>query len=470
MLREAHHYSVLKPGILRLVKRLNPQPIRWGWGGRWAAELDFALENLAKDDVNLQAQYRCDLGDIYLPAGRFDNVIEQAEIVLGLVGVNPSLAARAVRMLFTSYRSTGQHNRADDLMQTVSARFNDDKPAAEVPEALAQSWLIYNQSMLELLREQGRIDEALALVDQMIWLDHYHGSSDPLLSADLFTHRSTLLWNKARYTDSVSDLQAAVQLYNQAGDLFTAESLQSNLGLVYWTMGELYLAEKSLKQAIHFYRETGSNQLITYDIGNLGLTYFARGQLEDALHLTKEHIDHAARINFVSEMNRGHRNLGTILYYLGRIEEAVSELKLGKTYFEKRGSRYGYQLDYLYLALCSRALGKPDEGRAEVSKVLDWAKQNNATVLLQLTQRCLALFVPPEEQEAILLESLELARQLNRSLEQAAVLLLLGKAASEPEQGRGYWETGVDLMRKMGANAWLEGCSLETPPFYPLFL
>jgi len=153
LLREAHHYAGLKPGLLRLIKRLNPQPIRWGWGSRWAAELEFILENLETDDVNLQAQYRCDLADIYLPAGRFEDAIRQAEIVLELEGVKPSHAALAARLLFTSYRSTGQHSRADDLMQTVGTRFGADKSAAEVPAPQAQSWLIYHQSMLELLRE-----------------------------------------------------------------------------------------------------------------------------------------------------------------------------------------------------------------------------------------------------------------------------------------------------------------------------
>ena len=73
-------------------------------------------------------------------------------------------------------------------------------------------------------------------------------------------------------------------------DAFNAESLKSNLGLIYWTMGELTKAEKNLNEAILFYQKCGADQLMAYDIGNLGLVYFAQGNLEKAKQKTLEHI------------------------------------------------------------------------------------------------------------------------------------------------------------------------------------
>lgn len=470
LLQESHHYAKLTPDALNLIAQLHPLPVRWGWGHLWEAELRFALEHTPEDNIPLLAAYHCGLVDIYLPVGRFEDAVLQAKSVLAMDGVPAVLGARAVRSLFTCYRSTGQHSIADQLMREASHQFNGDLPAESVPAENAQGWLIYNQSQLELLREQGKIDEGLELVEQMIRLDHSLGRHDPLLTADLVTHRSTLLWNRARYHESVTDLRTAMELYSAGGDPFNAESLQSNLGLVYWTMGELDLAEKSLQQAINYYRQTGSDQLITYDLGNLGLTYFARGNLPDALRLTEEHIAHAQALNFITEANRGRRNLGTVLVYLDRTAEAVDELTAMNNYFKERGSRYGFLLDFLWLALCYKAQGDEEKGKAEALKVFDWCQKNDAPVLHQLALRCLAYFLPLKEQAPLLRQSLELARQLNRSLEAAAVLLMLGRAADDTDQGLEYWQSGSDLMTRMGAGAWLEGHSLEDPPFYPMFL
>jgi len=70
----------------------------------------------------------------------------------------------------------------------------------------------------------------------------------------------------------------------------------------------------------------------------------------------------------------------------------------------------------------------------------------------------------------LLIQSLSMARQLNRRQEEAAVLLLLGRAAHDPQLGQQYWLTGVEIMQKQGAGAWLDSRGLEDPPFYPMFL
>jgi tetratricopeptide (TPR) repeat protein len=470
LVNESQRYPQLTSTVLEMIARLHPLPVRWGWGNSWEAQLRFALEHSPAENIPLQAEYRCGLADVYLPVGRFDDAVHQAKIVLAMPGVPVVQAARAARTLFTCFRSTGRHALADELMEDTRTRFLGYLPAVQVPAESAQAWLIFNQSRLEQLRELGKIDEGLALVDQMIQFDQHEGSLNPLLTPDLVTHRSTLLWNQARYAESVADLMGAIDAYQQGGDPFNAESLQSNLGLVYWTMGELDLAEQTLTRAIQYYRKTAADQLITYDLGNLGLTYFARGNLPEALQLTEEHIAHARRLNFISEANRGRRNLGTILVYLGRIEESIAELTVGNIYFQKRGSRYGYQLDFLWLARCYQAQGDTQRAISETYKVLAWCDEHKPMVLHQLTLRCLADFLPLEEQEPLLMHSLSMARKLNRQLEEAAVLLLFGRAAHDRQFGQQCWQTGVAIMQKQGAGAWLEGRSLENPPLYPMFL
>ncbi|MAT45699.1 MAG: hypothetical protein CL609_25485 [Anaerolineaceae bacterium] len=463
-IHEAQRYPELYGSILAIITNLHPLPLRWGYGAAWQPWLNFAIQNTAQE--NKRALYHNDLADYFFFSGEFDKSMEHAGIVFSMANPSPVQLARSVRVLFTSYRSLGQSLQAEALIKEMFFEFEAHKPASEVSGSKALAWLRFNQNRLELLREEGKLNEALTLVEDMISLDEQLGRPDTLLTADLITHRSTLLWNVASYECSVADLKFAIDLYQSEDDLFNAESLYSNLGLVYWSMGKLDEAEQSLKRSILFYQKSALQQLISYDLGNLGLTYFARGDLEKAHHWTLEHINHCRKIGFVSEMNRGRRNLGTILYYLGAYEQAIHETEAAHTYFEKRGSRDGYGLDDLWIALCEDQLGKKEAAFSRASRILEWSKERESLVLEQVSLRCLAWFSPLEERVVLLERSLELAYQLNRLLEQAACLLMLASCTTDDL----IWEKGLDLIKSIGAEPWLEGSTIDQPPFLPLLL
>lgn len=470
LLNESQNYPQLTPAALNLIARLHPLPVRWGWGYEWESQLRFALDHTSTENITLRAEYMCGLADVYLPVGRFEDAVQQAKKVMAINHLPGHLAVRALRTLFTCYRLTGQAGVADELMDTTRERFLGSLPAAQVPPESAQAWLIYNTLQLELMREQGLLEQGLALVDQMIWLDQHIGSPDILLTADLITFRSTFLWEVGRFSQSVEDIHTAIALFARGGDVLNSESLYSNLGLVYWSIGELNLAEQALNRAIRFYRRIGAVQLETYDIGNLGLINFARGELERALSFYEEHVAHARRLNFVSEVARGERNIPKIHFYQGRVELALAALEASIPYFEKRGSRYSYYLNFLWMARCYKAMGRHELARSEVERVMAWCQIDKPIIMVQLTLRCLADLLPMDEQEPLLLESLQLARRMGRVLEEAAVMLQLGQAAHDPLLGQQYWQQGVDLLQKQGAGAWLVGRSRDNPPFYPMMM
>jgi tetratricopeptide (TPR) repeat protein len=320
------------------------------------------------------------------------------------------------------------------------------------------------------MRERGEIEQALCLVENMIWLDEREGKPDQILTANLYTHRSTLLWVEGRYHEAAADLTWSIDLFKREEDQFNAESLQSNLGLVYLMMGDLNRSQTALQSAIGFYRRTGSEQLLTYDIGNLGLVYFARGELELALQLTREHIDLAQKLSFISEYNRGLRNLGTILYYFGEYEQAVEVLNTCHIYYEKRGSRNAYWLDVVWIALCMNASGINNEALTMMNEALRRSRELESEVLEQLALRGLAALLPARERADPLERSLAAARKNNRQQEEAAVLLMLAGVQENAATAEKYWREGCEILNEIGAEGWLKGCSIEQPPFIPLLL
>jgi tetratricopeptide (TPR) repeat protein len=265
---------------------------------------------------------------------------------------------------------------------------------------------------------------------------------------------------------AVDDILRAIDLYRREDDVFNAEGLQSNLGLVYWSMGEYKYAEKSMQAAIQFYRKSGAEQLVTHDLGNLGLLYFARGQLQAALDQTRLHIAHAEKIGFIAEYNRGLRNLGIILVYFQDYEQALEVLKSNEEYFEQRGLREGYMIDFVWRAYCYDQMGQKDRALLNTRKVVDWSVENEMVMMEAVSRRSLAFLLPREEKLPHLQRCMELSQRHEKQLEKAAVLLTMAQVMPK-ENRQKTWQAGVEILTRIGAEAWLEGRSINDPPYIP---
>lgn len=463
--------SILPPLLelrLQLINLVHPLPLRLGLLYRWEPRIMEIIDSPTFDKV--KKSYLLDLAEYYLTSGKISRALSTADRVLKDSESSSTEVANAARIQFTAYRTLGQPEEADCVHQECGNNLGLLASHEGLSEDDLPAWLKFQQSELEILREKGKTEEALALADRMINLNEKLNNPQNILSAELHVHRSTLLWVKARYYESIRDLQFATDLYAREGDLFNSESLKSNLGLVYWTMGELDKAEENLVEAIRFYQRCGADQLITYDIGNLGLVYLARGDLEKARRQTLEHIRHAEDVGFTTEAFRGHNNLGDIFYYFGEYEQAIAEHEKIDKYFSKRGSRESYGLSKVWVA-CSRAsLGEVASAISELQIILEWCSHHESRVLEALTHRALAQWLPREEREPHLQKSVALARKQGRQLEEAAGLLMLAHVLKEPDQRDATWRAGVQILERIGATLWLRGASIDHPPFIAMFI
>ncbi len=468
LLEESTLFPSLLDLRLELIHLVHPLPLRLGLSHRWEPRILEIIDTQAY--ASFQNAYLIDLAEYYLVSGQIVRALSTTERVLKDQSIGSKEAASATRIQFIAYRTLGQPEKADLVHQECGNRHG----LFALPDGLSESelpaWLKFHQSELEILREKGKMEEALSLVNQMIVFNEKLKKPQTTLSAELLVHRSTLLWVKARYPEAIMDLHAAINLYSGEGDLFNSESLKSNLGLIYWTMGELDKAEENLVEAICFYQRCGADQLMTYDIGNLGLVFFARGDLEKAKEKTLEHIRHAEGIGFNTEAYRGHNNLGDILYYFGEFEQAIAEHEEIDKYFSKRGSREGYGLGRVWVACCRAKLGEVDSAVYELKTILDWCSNHQSPVLEALTHRALAQWLPEEERELHLRKSLELAREQGRQLEEAASLLMLAHVLEDSDKRGQTWRSGVHILEKIGATSWLKGTSIDSPPFIAMFV
>ncbi len=468
LLEESYLFPSLMEQRLQLIHLVHPLPLRLGLSNRWEPRMMEIIESPGFGSVH--NSFLIDLAEFYLISGQISMALTTADRVLKDQSSSSVEAANAARIQFSAYRTRGEPEKADIVHQECGIRHSLFASPGGTSASDLPAWLKFHQSELEILREKGKTEDALSLASQMITLNENQKSPQQILSAELHVHRSTLLWVKASYPESIQDLQIAIGLYKSEGDHFNSESLKSNLGLIYWTMGELDKAEENLLEAIRFYQRCGADQLMTYDIGNLGLVYFARGDLEMAKVKTLEHIRHAEGIGFSTEAYRGHNNLGDILYYFGEYEQAIAEHEEIYKYFSKRGSREGYGLGKVWVACCRANLGKTDSAINELGTILDWCSLHDSRVLEALTHRALAQWLPEEEREPHLRKSLELACKQGRQLEEAANLLMLAHILTDQAQRDETWRSGVRILERIGATSWLRGASVDHPPFIAMFV
>lgn len=470
LLAETHHYPALTAQALEFIAALHLLPGRWGLAYAWEPELRFAIHHTPGDDAGRLAAYHCALGDLLLVEGRFDEAIEECRVVLAMPAIPDELNAHAGRIAFLSLRFSGRSEEAEQILKQGCAQFLTGRPADDVVPEQASAWLVCNQSRLELLREKSQTEAAHALVDEMIALDRTLGIPDPVRTADLLTHRSTLLWMRSRYPEAIADLNACIQLYYEAGDYLNAESRQSNLGLVYWLMGDLVPAEANTRAALSLYRKIGLDQMLTYASGNLGLICFCRGDLDGGRFYFEEQITVAKKRKYLREEYRGAWNLALLDFYQGHVDRLKEVYDATLEYYNSRGN-----LDVLYLhanwmALYYEKTGAHEKALEIAREGVRVARENDLPRLEQISLRSLANLLPREEREAPLRRSLALAEGCGRGLEIAAAWLMLANVMTDAPQRLAAWQTGRDMLVENGAEQWLEGASMDAPPFLPAFL
>ena len=226
----------------------------------------------------------------------------------------------------------------------------------------------------EIAITQGKLDEAERV------LNGVRSRSDRFLEAVTQTNLGFLYLNKARNDLALSNLQEALNKFQESGNGNTRESAHclANLTLLYWSTGKLNQAEENgliaLQIRQHLFGESSEEAAASYN--DLGLVYSstdadnALAYYEKALAIYqkihgKEHRKIAIIANNIGGMYRqlelygdavnnfetslsiwkkvypnGHPNQASALVNLGRTYSKMGDRKAASGYFEKALAQY----------------------------------------------------------------------------------------------------------------------------------
>lgn len=454
---------------LALVDRLHPQPVRWGQWATWLAVLQRAGKKAAEaNQPARQAEYLAYAADLLLNTGQLTPALAMAQAAGDLA--RPALAAWplsiAGSVAAAVLRAQARYDDAQALLDRARAEMAAMPALPAARAALAGALL--DQEELRLLRYFRRPDAALALSTAIVDNLAAVPGVDPHDLAKAYVRRATVTWAADSYQAAADDLRRAAALFRQAGDELQAVFAEGDLGVVYLSLSRYAEAEALKLAAIRAAEEVNARRVLVSELGDLSVVYIGLGRMDLALDYANRMVALAEELGNDAELSRGRGNRGYALLGLGRYDEALPDIDFSLRRYREQGRHEGAIVTTIDMILYLRGTG-------QTAPAAQLARENYAAALAEslprlhvITARCLALFLPPAEQAALLRPTLALARQHERPMDEAGCLFSLATIAANAGEQAALYQEGAALLERMGCPGWLEGRSADDPPLLPM--
>jgi tetratricopeptide (TPR) repeat protein len=455
----------LHPSAVTLILLLHPWPLQWGYWEDWEQELSFAIRDMNTIQAPQEkAELLTYLADMMYLTGRRDESLK-----LGKLAFSYACSANAMIPMARSGTKAAlilleqaEEQAAADIMNSIEDAIREQETRGNLDCVTAQVYPIVYKA--RQLRFKGRLDTALVLLTDMLEKLKSTPKISPNVLADCYSARSAIHWSQGESLLAIDDSKQAIALASLAGYEFEGNAYSSSLGMYYWTVGELKAAEETLLNCIRREEQANVYYWLAYNVGNLALVFLSQGRIQDALVMVEQHIALAKDHTSPAENMRALDNYGIIKFHAGDYLSAQTALEQNIPIYENQTTRTNLIVQLANLSRCYRALSETDRAINVAEKAFEYAEQQSYPAAKIIALRCLAEIRVPEESKALLYRALALARQCHKVLDEAACLLSLAGLEENENQQKELWTEGTQILTKIGASAWLEGCSVKHPP------
>lgn len=210
-----------------------------------------------------------------------------------------------------------------------------------------------------LFRDTGRLDEARVHLEAALGL--FEDAGDDRGIASTVDDIGKLHWLRGDYQRALASTQRALVLRRKIGDRRSIALSLNNLGLVYQDSGQFTLALDAFEQALRIRREIGDLVGVSISLNNLGTV--AQDQRDDrrALQLFLEAYEVAKETGDRNRIALVLTNLGETYNRLGDPTKAIHYLKQAEEIADELGDKMG-------LGEAVRGLGKAFLAQREYTK------------------------------------------------------------------------------------------------------
>lgn len=466
LLEQAWLHEHLHPLAIDLTAALYPWPKRWGFIWDWVAILTQAIEvSKSLGRAECETLFATHLGELLLAIGNPQGALEMGERALQLAQQQKKALAVAQSgwVMCEALSSCNRTAESDALLDTLAQTL----PSIPSPTNQITVQLLITSLHSRRARRLGELHPALALW-QPLW-DKVETTAN--IPTDILAHArityAFLLFQLNQIDEMIQHLECATAILDHAGDEIGANGARGELAYAYMLAGKHTTAQilllQAMKQAEHHRLQ---QDLATYSY-YLGSCYLCSGELTQALSyieraLALHHQFGHERLAWLARINRGG-----IHSMLGNVEAATADIHACHAHYEASQHTLMFIFCLFNLAFIDWIHEAWAEGQAKAEKAytMSITQLPEQRHLVLFSQRCLALFAPPEEATTLLQNALTLSKELKLLVQEAACLLSLAGLATDRKEQDSLWAEGVRILRQIEATAWVNGRSPTNPPF-----
>ena len=149
------------------------------------------------------------------------------------------------------------------------------------------------------------------------------------------------LYGRSLYQDAIAKLNDALTCYKRTQDRQGEGRAISDIGLIYYQLGEYDTAQKYLEQALDIRRQVGPLGGEAVTLNNLGMVYHDQGQVQKALQYYQQALTIFQQIKYQSGEADALNNIGTAYYSLGQYQEAIEYHQQAMEVYKELGDQSG---------------------------------------------------------------------------------------------------------------------------------
>jgi LuxR family maltose regulon positive regulatory protein len=177
------------------------------------------------------------------------------------------------------------------------------------------------------LRFAGRVEEAIKDCESVISeLDGHH----PSIVAIAHRNLGICYWMQGDHHKCATELEKALQLYEQCGDDYAVAWTRHDLSLTHWTLGNLARADLELERAVAYWRRVGNAGALATALNSVGVRQHQRGRHAEALKTLEEALAVAREASYLrieayalASLGDVHRDLGDLGRALNLYQQAL---------------------------------------------------------------------------------------------------------------------------------------------------
>ena len=241
--------------------------------------------------------------------------------------------------------------RLQAYLQLIQQLLNCE--SGEENKVLSNNWELVEPKLLEIiaelaevLAEDGKSNEANFLINLLLELGEYLGSSQQPQTVRQET-ADTLLdigdqWDQtSQFTLALKVWQCTLTIYQEIKDRTGEANSLNSLGVTYDSMGQYERANEYHQQSLTIARELKDRQGEANSLNNLGLAYNSMGQYEQAINYTQQSLTIYQEIKDRQGEANSLNNLGNAYNSLGQYERAIEYYQQSLTIARELKDRQG---------------------------------------------------------------------------------------------------------------------------------